>query len=197
MSPTPKSPKAPKSPDAALSISSAFNVSAPVPAHEPLRTGLILPGALPAVAPMPGTLQVKIKLLSPSAKVPTYGTDGAACFDLYATDTVAIAPGRAVTVKTDVAFEVPDGYVLQVHSRSGHGYKQGLRLVNSTGIVDSDYRGEVMVRLHNDSSKTAVIELGERVAQALILPVPRIEFLVVDELSATVRGAAGFGSTGK
>lgn len=147
--------------------------------------------------PRPSALPVKIKLLGDSAKVPTYGTDGAACFDLYAADTVAIAPGRATTVKTDVAFEVPEGYVMMVYSRSGHGYKHGVRLVNSVGVIDSDYRGEVVARLHNDGRDTYVVELGERVAQAMIVPVPRVEFQVVEELSATGRGEGGFGSTGK
>lgn len=148
------------------------------------------------VAPIPGTMQVKIKLLSDSARVPTYGTDGAACFDLYAADTVAVAPGRKVTVKTDVAFEVPEGYVLMIYSRSGHGSKNGVRLANGTGVVDSDYRGHVLVCLHNDGNRPFIVELGDRVAQAMIVPVPRVEFLVVDELSETVRGEAGFGSTG-
>ncbi|MDP2263265.1 MAG: dUTP diphosphatase [Hydrogenophaga sp.] len=151
----------------------------------------------PSAAPIPGNMVVKIKLLSEAARVPTYGSAGAACFDLYAADTVAIAPGRAATVKTDVAFEVPEGYALNVYSRSGHGYKNGLRLVNSVGKVDSDYRGEVVARLHNDSTQPYVVALGERVAQAEIVPVPRIEFVVVDELSATARGTGGFGSTGK
>lgn len=150
-------------------------------------------GTLIAGAPLP----VKIKLLSQSAKVPTYGSEGAACFDLYAADTVAVAPGRAATVKTDVAFEVPEGYALMIYSRSGMGFKHGVRLGNCTGIVDSDFRGHVPVRLHNDGREVYVVTLGERVAQAMIVPVPRVEFQVVDDLSATVRGENGFGSTGK
>jgi dUTP pyrophosphatase len=152
---------------------------------------------IPVAAPVPGNMQVKIKLLSSAAKVPTYGSDGAACFDLYAADTVAVAPGRAATIKTDVAFEVPEGYVMMIYSRSGHGFKHGVRLSNSTGVVDSDYRGHVPVRLHNDGRDTYVVEFGERVAQAMIVPVPRVEFQVVDELSPTERGENGFGSTGK
>ena len=139
----------------------------------------------------------RIKLLSENAKVPTYGSAGAACFDLYAADTVAIAPGRAGTVKTDVAFEVPEGFVLKVYSRSGHGFDHGARLVNSVGIVDSDYRGEVVARLHNDSKEVFVVSLGDRVAQAVIEPAMRTVFEVVDELSSTERGAGGMGSTGK
>lgn len=150
----------------------------------------------PVAAPIPGTMQVKIKKLSPSAKVPTYGTPGAACFDLYATDTVAVAPGRAVTVPTDLAFEVPEGYVLMIYSRSGMGFKHGLRLSNCTGVVDSDYRGHVPVRIHNDGKEPHVIRFGDRVAQGMIVPVPRVEFEVVDELSDSQRGEGGFGSTG-
>jgi dUTP pyrophosphatase len=160
--------------------------------------GMPRPGAAPQMrAPTHQHLNVKIKLLSSAAKVPTYGSDGAACFDLYAADTVAIAPGRAATVKTDVAFEVPEGYVMMIYSRSGHGFKHGLRLSNCTGVVDSDYRGHVPVRLHNDGREAYVVEFGERVAQAMIVPVPRVNFQVVDELSPTERGEGGFGSTGK
>lgn len=141
-------------------------------------------------------IDVNIKLLSPSAKVPTYGTAGAACFDLYAADTVAVLPGRSAVVKTDVAFEVPDGHVLKIYSRSGHGFKNGVRLANGTGIVDSDYRGHVPVCLHNDGRETFVVRQGDRVAQAMVEPVLRVEFNVVDELSETARGENGFGSTG-
>ena len=159
--------------------------------------GMPRPGAAPQMrAPTHQHINVKIKLLSSAAKVPTYGSDGAACFDLYAADTVAIAPGRAATVKTDVAFEVPEGYVLQVYSRSGHGYKNGLRLVNCVGIIDSDYRGNVLVRLHNDGRDTYVATLGERVAQAMIVPVQKVELVLDEELSETLRGTGGFGSTG-
>jgi len=171
-------------------------VVSPAPKVEPTTSDQAF-APTPVAAPIPGNMQVKIKLLSGAAKVPTYGSDGAACFDLYAADTVAVAPGRAATVKTDVAFEVPEGYVMMVYSRSGHGFKHGVRLVNCVGVVDSDYRGEVVARLHNDGRETYVAEFGERVAQAMIVPVPRVEFQVVDELSPTERGEGGFGSTGK
>lgn len=140
---------------------------------------------------------IKIQLLSDSAQVPTYGSAGAACFDLYADDTVAIAPGRASTVKTNVAFEVPEGHVMLVYSRSGHGFKSGVRLANTTGVIDSDYRGEVMVRLQNDGRDVFQVTQGDRVAQAMILPVQRCEFVAVEQLGSTDRGVAGFGSTGK
>ena len=186
------SPKAPKTPITQSPKNPSILAPAPAPAPEPVHTGLILPTA----QPIPGTMRVKIKLLGDSAKVPTYGSEGAACFDLYAADTVAIAPGRAATVATDVAFEVPDGYVLMVYSRSGHGYKQGLRLVNGTGVIDSDYRGEVMVALKNDGKARFTVRHGERIAQMRLEPAPRFELVEAAELSATERGAGGFGSTG-
>lgn len=215
MSPTPKAPKtaAPVVTSVAAPAAPEFPVRNPDTKggeNNPLtmgdsladlmgepRPGEIL-GLMPGeVFPIPGTLQVKIKLLSDSARVPTYGSDGAACFDLYAADTVAVAPGRRVVVKTDVAFEVPQGYVLKLYSRSGHGFKHGVRLANGTGIIDSDYRGHVPVCLQNDGNQAFIVELGDRVAQAMIVPVPRVEFQVVDELSETVRGEGGFGSTGR
>lgn len=150
-----------------------------------------------AAAPIPGTMRVAIKHLSDRAKTPTYGSVGAACFDLYAADTLAVAPGRSAVVPTDLAFEVPPGYVLMIYSRSGHGFKHGIRLANNTGVVDSDYRGHVPVCLHNDGRDVFYVHQGDRVAQAMIIPVPRVEFAVVDELSSTERGENGFGSTGR
>lgn len=140
---------------------------------------------------------VKIKMLSQSAKVPTYGTPGAACFDLYAADTVAVPPGRSATVATDLAFEIPPGTVLKIYSRSGHGFKHGVRLANGTGIVDADYRGHVPVCLHNDGRETFVVRQGDRVAQAMVEHAAKVVFEVVDELSSTERGEGGFGSTGR
>lgn len=141
-------------------------------------------------------MQVKIKLLSDSARVPTYGSVGAACFDLYASDTVAVIPGGTGVVRTGISVEVPDGHVLMVYSRSGHGFRNGVTLMNGTGVVDSDYRGEVVVGLRNDGDKVFFVSIGDRVAQAMVVPVDKVEFVEVDTLSDTVRGAGGFGSTG-
>lgn len=141
--------------------------------------------------------QLKVKRLQDEAIIPTYGSDGAACFDLYSTQMVAIAPGRAGTAPTGISFEVPEGHVMLVFSRSGHGFKYGIRLANCTGVIDSDYRGEVMVRLQNDSNQTFTANAGERIAQAMVVPVDRYDFVEVSELSDTVRGEAGFGSSGK
>jgi dUTP pyrophosphatase len=108
-----------------------------------------------------------------------------------------IRPGREhVALKTGLAFEIPEGYVMKVYSRSGHGFKNGIRLANGTGIIDSDYRGEVMVKMHNDGDTAVLITAGERIAQAMIEPIQQVSFEVVDELSDTARGSGGLGSTG-
>jgi len=140
--------------------------------------------------------QLKIKRLSDSAKVPTYGSAGAACFDLYADDTITIAPGHAGTVKTNVSFGIPEGFVMLVFSRSGHGFKHGVRLANCTGVIDSDYRGEVMVRLQNEGSEVFMVTQGDRVAQAMLQPVERFRLVETDDVGFTERGVKGFGSTG-
>ncbi len=147
-------------------------------------------------------MNLHICKLHPDAITPTYGTSGAACFDLYAildndVQADAILPGCSFVVRTGLAFEVPPGYVLQIYSRSGHGFKHGVRLANCAGIVDADYRGEVLVCLHNDNPDDAfVINNGDRIAQAMLMPVPRVTFHVVEQLSITERGEGGFGSTG-
>jgi dUTP pyrophosphatase len=142
-------------------------------------------------------MQVKIKKLHPNAVIPQYATTGAACFDLVSVNEVMITPGREhVALKTGLAFEIPEGYVMMVYSRSGHGFKNGIRLANGTGVIDSDYRGEVMVKMHNDGSTALLVTAGERIAQAMIIPALQVELEVVDELSDTARGSGGFGSTG-
>jgi dUTP pyrophosphatase len=148
------------------------------------------------------TLQLKIKKLHPDAVIPKYATAGSACFDLHAivendVSADAVLPGHFYTFRTGLAFEVPNGYVLKVYSRSGHGFRYGTRLANGTGIIDSDYRGELMVRLKNDGySKPVVVHHGDRIAQAMLVPIPRVDMIEVDKLSDTERGAGGFGSTG-
>ena len=152
---------------------------------------------------------IKIKPIHPAAQVPRYATEGAACFDIHAiveaplgiagedSASVAIAPGNAAVIRTGLTFEIPDGWVLKVYSRSGHGFKDGVRLVNAVGIIDADYRGELKVGLHNDHrSKRFTVRHGDRIAQAMLEPAPQHEIVVVDELSSTERGAGGFGSTG-
>jgi dUTP pyrophosphatase len=146
-------------------------------------------------------MSVKIKKLHPDAIVPTYGTPGAACFDLYAVDCAQQSPVYAqggTTFRTGLAFRIPDGYVMLVFSRSGHGFKNDTRLANCVGVIDSDYRGEVMVRLSCDSAQSDMLRVspGDRIAQAMVVPVPHVVFDVVDDLPQTTRGAGGFGSTG-
>lgn len=139
-------------------------------------------------------MKLKIKKLHPHALTPTYGTDGAACFDLYSITEDYEAP--MIVARTGLAFEVPEGHVMMVYSRSGMGIKQGTRLANCVGVIDSDYRGEVMVALHNDRDNAVRVGRGDRIAQAMIVPVQQVAFELVDELSNTDRGAGGFGSTG-
>ena len=141
-------------------------------------------------------MHLKLKKLSPGARVPQYATEGAACFDLHTTHRGQVPALESTTFHTGLAVEVPDGHVLLIYSRSGHGFKSGLRLVNAVGVIDSDFRGEVMVKIHNDSRTPFSFETGDRIAQAMLVPVPRVQFEVVDELTDTARGAGGFGSTG-
>ena len=142
-------------------------------------------------------MNIKVKKLSAFAQLPVYATAGAACFDIATTsDSVDITPGSSAVVKTDLAFEIPEGYVMLVYSRSGHGFKNSVRLSNGTGVIDSDYRGELMIKLHNDSGRVFFVNRGDRVAQGMIVPVSQVTFDSVDHLSTTERGAGGFGSTG-
>lgn len=143
---------------------------------------------------------MKFKKLHPDAITPTYATDGAACFDLYA---VGIDLFHTVintlTVRTGLAFEVPENHALLIFSRSGHGFKFDTRLANCVGVVDSDYRGEVLVKLTADNRggpRRLCVQTGDRVAQAMLVYVPRIALREVSELSDTARGAGGLGSTG-
>ncbi len=142
-------------------------------------------------------MQLKIKKLYHKAIIPKYQTAGAACFDLHSMDSAVIMPGEAETFSTGLAVEIPAGYVMLVYSRSGSGFKNGIRLCNSVGVIDSDYRGCVGIRLHNDGTAVFLVEAGDRVAQAMIVQAPTVELVEVDELSDTDRGAGGFGSTNK
>ena len=142
-------------------------------------------------------MKLRILKLHPDAKVPTYQSEGAACFDLHALNSQQIGPlGDSAVFQTGVAFEVPEGYAMLVYSRSGQGFNHGVRLVNSVGVIDSDYRGEVMVGLRNDSLIRYQVNAGARIAQAMLVPIPRVTFEVAEQLSITERGENGFGSTG-
>lgn len=143
-------------------------------------------------------MQVRIKKLDPKATVPTYGSEFSAGADLYACaeEAVLIPTGETRMIHTGLAFEIPEGYVGLIYARSSLGTKRGLAPANKVGVIDADYRGEVMVSLHNHSSSDQAVEPGERIAQMVIAPFLKAEFEVAEDLSDTVRGAGGFGSTG-
>ncbi|MDE7171873.1 MAG: dUTP diphosphatase [Oscillospiraceae bacterium] len=144
------------------------------------------------------TAPVSVKLLDPRAKLPAYGSADAAGADLYAlTDApVIIASGETALIHTGLALAIPQGYVGLVYARSGLATKQGLAPANKVGVIDADYRGELMVSLHNHSGETCTVECGDRIAQLVIAPYLTAQFQSVDELDDTRRGAGGFGSTG-
>lgn len=141
-------------------------------------------------------MQIKIKKLNENAITPAYATEGAACFDISASEYAHIKAGEQQVIGTGLSFEIPEGFVMMVYSRSGHGFKWGVRLGNGTGVIDSDYRGELKVCLRNDGAVGMFVEVGDRIAQAMIVPVPKVVFEEVEQLSETSRGSGGFGSTG-
>ncbi len=142
---------------------------------------------------------VNIKKLNDNAVIPTYGTEYAAGADLYACmeEAVTINPGETYFVKTGIAMEIPEGYAGLVYARSGLACKKGLAPANKVGVIDSDYRGEIMVALHNHSNVPVSVESGERIAQLVITPYITAVFNQVEELEDTERGEGGFGSTGR
>ena len=141
---------------------------------------------------------VPIKKLNDKAVIPTYGSEYAAGADLYACidAPVSIQPGETQLIKTGLAMEIPAGYAGLIYARSGLASKKGLAPANKVGVIDADYRGEVIVALHNHSNVVANIEPQERIAQLVITPYLTAHFEEMQELSDTVRGAGGFGSTG-
>ncbi len=144
-------------------------------------------------------VKVSFKKLNANATVPSYGSKSAAGADIYACtegENIVIAPGETKMVHTGIALEIPEGYAGLVYARSGIATKRGLAPANKVGVIDSDYRGEIMVSLHNHSSAVQEITDGERIAQLVIAPYLAVEFSEVDELSDTERGSGGFGSTG-
>ena len=143
-------------------------------------------------------MKIKIKKLNENATIPTYGSLYAAGADLYGCieeDTV-IKSGETKLIKTGLAIELPIGYAAFIYARSGLASKRGLAPANKVGVIDCDYRGEIMVALHNHSDVQQTVAKGERVAQMVIAPYITAEFTEVDELSDTARGDGGFGSTG-
>lgn len=143
--------------------------------------------------------RVRIQKLNENAKVPSYGTDFAAGADLYAlTDgDLIIPPHETAFIHTGIVMEIPRGLVGLIYARSGIACKRGLAPANKVGVIDSDYRGEIMVALHNHKKEAQTISNGERVAQIVLAPYITAQFETVDSLEETCRGAGGFGSTGK
>ncbi len=141
---------------------------------------------------------INIKKLNEHAIIPTYGSEYAAGADLYACidDTVTFHPGQTILIPTGIAMEIPAGYAGLIYARSGLASKKGLAPANKVGVIDADYRGEIMVALHNHGTSPVSIEPGERIAQLVITPYITGIFNEVNELSDTIRGTGGFGSTG-
>jgi dUTP pyrophosphatase len=143
-------------------------------------------------------MKVEVKKLSDTAVLPVRGSAQAAGYDLCADikGALVLAPGETAKIETGLAFALPEGYFGGIYARSGLSTKKGLRPANCTGVIDSDYRGPVIVALHNDSSAAQTIEPGERIAQLIVQPYLSVEFDETEELDDTARGAGGFGSTG-
>ena len=142
---------------------------------------------------------VRVKILKAGAKLPTYGSAEAAGADLYACleGPVTIGSGETAFIPTGIALEVPAGCAGLIYARSGLACKKDLAPANKVGVIDSDYRGEIIVALHNHGCQTRTVESGERIAQFIITPVLMPDYEIAEELSETGRGSGGFGSTGK
>lgn len=143
--------------------------------------------------------KIAVKKLDERAVLPVYGSEYAAGADLYAVldEAVTIMPAETKLIRTGLSMEIPEGYAGLIYARSGLAAKRGLAPANKVGVVDADYRGEVMVALHNHSSVPQTVEPRERIAQLVVAPFLRAEYFAVEELSDTVRGEGGFGSTGR
>ena len=143
-------------------------------------------------------MTIKVKKVSPTAVIPTHGSSFSAGYDLYADlpEALVIMPHATVTVDTGLKFELPEGYFAGIFARSGIATREGLRPANCVGVCDSDYRGNYMVALHNDSEEHRTVTPHEKIAQMIVMPYLPLEFEEAEELSDTVRGEGGFGSTG-
>ena len=144
-------------------------------------------------------VNIKLKKLKENAKIPTRGSSSAAGYDLYACldeEKIVITPHTTTKIPTGIALEISEGYFGGIFARSGLATKMGLRPANCVGVVDSDYRGEIIVALHNDTDEIKEISNFERIAQIVIIPYLNVEFNEVNNLSNSERGENGFGSTG-
>ena len=144
----------------------------------------------------PLTMVLRMQRLDKDVQMPTYGSEGAACFDLRANEDVSIESGDTVIVKTGLIFEVPIGYEAVIRPRSGISFKTNLRVANSPGTIDSDYRGEIGIILDNIGDERLMVVKGERIAQCKLQKADQFQFLFVEKLGDTERGEDGFGSTG-
>ena len=142
-------------------------------------------------------MNINIKKLHPDAILPSYGSADAAGADLCSIEEVTLAPGETKLIHTGLAMAIPQGYGGFIFARSGLATKRGLAPANKVGVIDADYRGEIMVALYNQSGTAQTVEQGERVAQLVLLPCPQAQFNLCEDLSDTDRGAGGFGSTGR
>lgn len=138
---------------------------------------------------------IKIKRLHPSAVIPSYATDGSGCFDITAVECVEQKDDTA-TYRTGLAFEIPKGKAMILYGRSGYAFNRSLRLATCTSVIDSDFRGELLVKVRRDDGGIWYPSAGDRIAQAMIVDAPHVKFVEVDELSDTKRGEGGFGHTG-
>ena len=141
-------------------------------------------------------VSLKVHRVSEDAYMPVYKTDGASGFDLASCEDVEVAPHQRVMIRTGLKFEIPEGYEVQIRPRSGLALKGYFIMPNAPGTIDSDYRGEVGIILMNLSPYRQVVSKGERIAQGVLAPSVRANFVEVEGLSSTVRGSGGFGSTG-
>ncbi len=142
-------------------------------------------------------MEIEIKLAKKNAKLPSYGRRGDAALDLFVCEATSLSPSEIKMVSTGVFLAIPDGYCGLVLPRSGLASKHAITLINSPGLLDSNYRGEITIPLINHGNETYEIEEGDRVAQLLIIPCPNIDFKEVKELSSSNRGQSGFGSSGR
>ena len=142
-------------------------------------------------------MKLKIKRLNSEAIIPAYQSELAAGIDLHSIEEHILEPMERKLIKTGLAFEIEEGYEVQIRPRSGLAFKHGITVLNSPGTIDADYRGEIMVLLINLSNEFYTIKKGERIAQAVIAPVVKAKIMEVEELSDTKRGEKGFGSTGR
>ena len=140
---------------------------------------------------------LNITLVHPDAKIPVYATPGASAFDLFSIEDGIVSEARPKTFDTGLKVEVPENAVLLLFSRSGHGFKMNTRLGNAVGVIDSDYRGNLMINLIKDTPGEMIVSKGDRIAQGILFPIiPKVQFHLCDHLSFTERDENGIGSTG-